>query len=197
MPIVKISRLLVLAMLLPWSAICAEECSELFILDSNSYQVPERWCGLRIDSSCIADPKTLVRLPDSLCWQDFKIYVALPVSKILIAMARSASSEGILLQVHSGYRSARYQRHIIKRRLDEGQDIATVLEYIAPPGYSEHETGRAVDFSSTNAVFAKSAAYRWLKTHASKYGFRESMPEDSTSSIAWEAWHWYFSPLDN
>jgi len=175
----------------------AGACDETFALDSAVYPVPERWCGQLIDSSLLAVPDSLVRLPAELCWETYRIYVTRATREAFVAMAEAAARDSVSLIAKSGFRSARYQRELIRRRLREGQPLATVLKYVAPPGYSEHETGRALDLASSNGTFEKSPAYRWLKAHAEAYGFRETMPEPpvgcgENEAIAWEPWHWYY-----
>ncbi len=176
----------------------ATACDETFDLDSTVYPVPDRWCGQQIDSTLLAVPDSLVRLPEDLCWAATHIYVTRATRAAFVAMAAAAERDSVFLLVKSGYRSSRYQRELIRRRLREGQDITTILKYVAPPGYSEHETGRALDLVWPDGPFEKSPAYRWLKAHADSFGFRESMPEPSPADapagppVAWEPWHWYY-----
>jgi len=47
---------------------------------------------------------------------------------------------------------------------------------IAPPGFSSHGDGRAVDISNFNQV------YNWLRNHAHEFGF--------TQQFSTEPWHW-------
>ncbi len=107
-------------------------------------------------------------------------------------MSVEAERKGARILVASGFRSAGYQRQIIKRRLDNGQEIGTIFRYVAPPGYSEHHTGRALDLSPGGVVFGETKTYAWLKKNAGKYGFIESIPNDPTNGEDWEPWHWYY-----
>ena len=196
MPLI-LTRFIILALLVSYASACQADCDETFKLDSVTYPIPDRWCGQKIDSLLIADPKTLVRLSSEFCWQDYRIYLTKSARDALTEMADAAKKDNVSLLVQSSYRSARYQRTIIKRRLDEGQELSTVLQFVAPPGYSEHETGRAVDFKSPDGPFEKSNVYAWLKSNGTKFGFIESLPEENTGSIPWEPWHWFFNrPLE-
>lgn len=71
----------------------------------------------------------------------------------------------------------------------------------ARPGYSDHQTGLAVDLKSDSCVlecFGTTAAYSWLKIHAADYGFIQRYPENLTSltGYAAEAWHWRYVGAD-
>ena len=89
-------------------------------------------------------------------------------------MARDFQKEfGDPLIVISGYRSAAYQT----RMWDLGKCTDTLC---APPGYSEHQLGLAVDlFDATTATeYYKNVRYRkyiaWLTLHAHEYGYTQS-----------------------
>jgi len=175
------------------SSTTAEECSDSVAINNVNYPVTSRWCGRRIDSSMIADPSTLVPLPQELALEDRRIYVLPQVREALVKMAADAKIDGAKILVASGFRSVRYQRELIQKRLDRGQRIQTIFRYVAPPGYSEHHTGRALDLSPGGVVFGETRAYRWLKENAGDYGFVESIPQDSTNDEDWEPWHWYYN----
>ena len=112
-------------------------------------------------------------------------------------MKVAAASAGIDLQLVSGYRSIGYQTNILKKKLDEGQSLKKILRVSAPPGYSEHHTGRAVDLTTHGCRpleedFSKTRAYNWLRSNGRFFGFRESYPKNNRHQLAWEPWHWYY-----
>ncbi len=170
------------------------ECEETVVIDSTVYRVPPRWCGHKLDSADIADRNRLVRLPQELCYENYRIYVLPETREALLKMAAAARKEGIMLIIDSGFRSAAYQRRIIERRLAEGESFEKIVRFVAPPGYSEHETGRAVDFVPSEALFAKTPAYQWLKKNAAAFHFYETYPESGNSLKPWEASHWCYCP---
>ena len=172
----------------------AETCTETVVIDSIEYQIPVQWCGQQIDTAELAKPEDLVKLPAELCYEGRRIYVTSATRKALMLMAEAARSDSVHLMVASGYRSAPYQARIIQRRIDNGQSFDNIMYSVAPPGYSQHETGRAVDFRA-NGVFGHTETYRWLAAHAAEYGFTETYPNVVGSSHPWEAWHWYFTPI--
>ena len=188
--------LLVASLAFPPVAV-AGECADTVMIDSVAYQVPPPWCGNRIDTAQIADPATLVRIPQEFTYQDWNIYVNRETRDAFVAMARAAKKDGILLKVDSGFRSAGLQSRLIKRRLAKGEQFARVAAMVAPPGYSEHETGSALDLVPSEARFAHTEAYGWLKANASKFGFRETYPEGKEDGVMWESWHWRFVGSDS
>ena len=183
-------------MLAAGCSVSAEECRETIVIDSVEYDIPARWCGQKLDSSQIADKTRLVRLPGELCYEDYRIYVLPETRDALVKMAAAARADSVELIVDSGFRSAEYQKRIYQRRLAEGEIFEKVVQYVAPPGYSEHETGRAVDMVPSDASFAHTEAYRWLKKNAHKFGFYETYPETEDGVIPWESSHWCFHPAE-
>ena len=69
----------------------------------------------------------------------------------------------------------------------------------APPGYSEHSTGLAVDLgdgddpgTNLSQSFESTAAFRWLQDHAAAYHFTLSFPIGNIQGVSYEPWHWRF-----
>ncbi len=191
----KIISLIIFCLLIAVT-VAAEGCVETIVIDSVEYNVTERWAGKKIDSAQIAEPEKLVRLPDSLTFEDYKIYVRTETKAAFVEMADAAQKDSIYLIVDSGYRSGSFQNRIIKRRMAEGTTFEEVIRFVAPPGYSEHETGYAVDLVPSEARFAHTKIYLWLIENGSNYGFYETIPEDTTGETYWESWHWTFSPTE-
>jgi D-alanyl-D-alanine carboxypeptidase len=112
-----------------------------------------------------------------------------------LAMQEAACADGVDLQLVSAYRSVDYQQGIVKRKLDKGQDIETILKVSAAPGYSEHHSGRAIDlttpgFAVLEEEFEDSTAFGWLSRKAENHGFHMSFPRDNLHGVAYEPWHW-------
>ena len=71
--------------------------------------------------------------------------------------------------------------------------------WVAPPGFSEHATGRAIDFGdrsrpdcNVNPCFAETPVGRWLAANAGRFGFRMSFPPGNGQGVASEAWHFLY-----
>jgi D-alanyl-D-alanine carboxypeptidase len=110
-------------------------------------------------------------------------------------MQAAAAKDGVTLLPLSAFRSMARQTLIIRRKLARGQSIEAILRVSAIPGCSEHHTGRALDLGAPDhlkleASFARTREFRWLKKHASTYGFRLSYPRGNRQGIAYEPWHW-------
>jgi D-alanyl-D-alanine carboxypeptidase len=110
-------------------------------------------------------------------------------------MRAAAALDGADLRPISGYRSVARQIRIVRRKLAAGERIADVLRFVAAPGCSEHHTGRALDIGSPvhlelDEHFARTAEFRWLKQHASRFGFYLSYPRSNRHGIGYEPWHW-------
>ena len=118
-----------------------------------------------------------------------------------LCMRTAAATVGVELVMVSAFRSVARQAEIVRRKLDAGQDLSEVLALCAPPGFSEHHTGRAVDITTPGSVplepaFDQTAAFAWLSRHAGAFGFRMSYPAGNAQGFGYEPWHWCFeSPL--
>ncbi len=169
-------------------------CAEKIKIDDIEYPVPDRWCGKKLNKSLLADSKKLAKIPDEMAFEKSRIYVTPDTKKAFLKMSEAAKKDGILLLTDSGFRSIWYQKQIIRRRLEAGEKYDKLISFVAPPGYSEHHTGRAVDFVPSEARFAATDTYIWLKKHAVDFGFYETYPKDTSGTTPWESWHWVFQP---
>lgn len=111
----------------------------------------------------------------------------------------TARQDRVVVEIVSAFRSIERQIDIIRAKLDRGMPIETILTLSAPPGYSEHHTGRAVDINTPGCVateepFEQTEAFRWLQVHAKQFGFYLSYPRGNTSGFIYEPWHWCFHP---
>ncbi|MGB3515469.1 MAG: M15 family metallopeptidase [Elainellaceae cyanobacterium] len=117
-----------------------------------------------------------------------------------MAMADAAAAEGILLEPTSGFRSIEDQEYLFfEVKAERGQIATTRAEVSAPPGYSEHHTGYAVDILDGSRsdiglveAFETTDAFRWLQENAAFYSFELSFPRDNPQGISYEPWHWRF-----
>ncbi|MBN8502122.1 MAG: D-alanyl-D-alanine carboxypeptidase family protein, partial [Sphingomonadales bacterium] len=110
-------------------------------------------------------------------------------------MKQAAATEGIEVFIISAHRSIERQAAIVRRKLDAGEALTSILQVCAPPGYSEHHSGRAVDIGTPEAQsltvdFESTPAFAWLMANASGYGFRLSYPISNPQGYIYEPWHW-------
>lgn len=113
----------------------------------------------------------------------------------LAALREAALRDGVVLEIVSAFRSIEYQFGILQRKLARGQSMDTILRVSAAPGYSEHHTGRCVDFTTPTSApleesFDRSPAFGWLTQHAAAFGFTLSYPRHNPHAMAYEPWHW-------
>ena len=167
-------------------------CDETVTIDSVEYQIDDIWCGKLIDTTLIAKYEDLSRLPDSLSYKEYKIYIRHDAAKAFVLMAQAALKDSVFFTAKSGFRSPSYQKQMIRRRLKEGKSFAEIIRYAAPPGYSGHSTGYALDIATPTYPFKKSIAYKWLLEHAAEYGFIETYPKGNSTLKTWEPWHWEY-----
>ena len=121
-------------------------------------------------------------------------------AEALQRMQAAAAADGVDLQVLSGYRSIALQKHIFfDVKADRNQSALERAQVSAPPGFSEHSTGYAVDLgdgrepgANLSASFERTSAYRWLKTHANRFHFTLSFPQANRQGVSYEPWHWRF-----
>ena len=67
-----------------------------------------------------------------------------------------------------------------------------------PPGFSEHHTGTAIDFSylntsSVSSKFKNTIEFDWLIENAESFGFSLSYDKNNTLGLSFEPWHWKYN----
>ncbi len=112
-----------------------------------------------------------------------------------IKMADDAKKDEIKLYVGSGYRSYQTQYDLYNYYVSvDGKKEADT--YSARPGYSEHQTGLAIDIAGGNWNFieANTSEYDWLINNAYKYGFILRYPKDKEwiTGYIYEPWHYRY-----
>jgi D-alanyl-D-alanine carboxypeptidase len=121
-------------------------------------------------------------------------------AEALLAMQRAAARQGVDLAILSAYRDRELQRELFfgvkAERNQSSRDRARVS---APPGFSEHSTGFAVDLGDASrpdtdlsTAFEQTAAFRWLAANAARHHFHLSFPPDNPQGVAYEPWHWRY-----
>jgi D-alanyl-D-alanine carboxypeptidase len=116
------------------------------------------------------------------------------------AMVAAARATGVVLVPISGFRSGSTQDHLFFDIKAQRGQVATKRATIsAPPGYSEHHTGYAVDIgdgaapaTNLNTTFEKTRAFKWLSANAARFSFEMSFPKDNPQGVSYEPWHWRF-----
>ncbi len=103
---------------------------------------------------------------------------------------KTAGANGLVLSAASSFRTFAHQEALCNKDAACRKGIGT---YVAPPGYSNHQMGLAIDFAGTDvkadassctsgrATDPTSPVWRWLEKNAARFGYRQYMRE---------SWHW-------
>lgn len=100
--------------------------------------------------------------------------VEVNTARAYLRMRSAARKKGVTLHVVSGFRSMAQQRYLYncyKTKRCNGGNLA------APPGYSNHQSGKALDLNTSSR-----GVYTFLANRGRAYGFRRTVPS--------EKWHW-------
>ena len=118
----------------------------------------------------------------------------------LLEMQRAAAADGVQLTVISAFRSLAQQRHLFfEVGAERNQSPEERAQVSAPPGFSEHSTGFAVDLAdgrnpqtNLSTSFETTDAYAWLQANAVRFHFLLSFPANNPQGVNYEPWHWRF-----
>lgn len=116
----------------------------------------------------------------------------------------AADAAGVKYTVLSGYRSPEQQQQLYEQEYKKnqaagytGDDTLTAKTKlnVAPVGYSEHQTGLAVDIAQSDAMTAsevfETPFYKFAVENAYKYGFIFRYPDDKRESTGYDAKPWH------
>ena len=164
------------------------------------------FAGLRlIRVNTNSDQRLLGHLPypdiskDKLVFIEPNIKVHIDMRESLLKMREAAKRDGVYLVFLSGYRSTNLQKDIFYSLKSIRNQIASERARVsAPPGYSEHSTGFAIDIgdymqreTDFEVEFEDTDAFKWLQRHAAKYHFKLSFNKNN-KYIDYEPWHWRY-----
>ena len=111
-------------------------------------------------------------------------------------MAADAKKENMTILATSSYRSYEYQVNLYNKYEQTDGKIAADT-YSARPGFSEHQTGLAVDVHNDEKTFTEfesTKEFTWMQNNAYKYGFILRFPKDKVNETGYtyEAWHYRY-----
>ena len=112
-------------------------------------------------------------------------------------MADAAKKEGLNMRVLSAYRTESYQGGLYNNKVRTNGKVYAD-NYSARPGHSEHQTGLAVDISTTKTTFEYTAEFKWLQKHAHEYGYILRYPKGKEwiTGYSYEPWHYRYVGTD-
>lgn len=124
------------------------------------------------------------------------MYLRREAATALEQLFAGAKTDGLILKLSSGFRSYDYQVNLYNGYVNsQGRETADTQS--ARPGYSEHQTGLAVDVRPTNGecdleqCFGDMAEGQWVAANAYKYGFIIRYTKDNAqiAGYSYEPWH--------
>lgn len=121
-----------------------------------------------------------------------EIRLKIKVMNQLKLMIEESKTSDHSLVVYSGYRSYQKQEYLYYEVYNKNDNIS------ARPGFSEHQTGYAVDISTAAAGlsshFEKTLAYEWLIENSHRFGFILRFPKgkEDITGYQYEPWHFRY-----
>ena len=115
-------------------------------------------------------------------------------------LSSDALALGYRIVATSAYRPYDYQKDLYDYYVKEkGQDYADLCS--ARPGFSEHQTGLAVDVEGSNRSyddFEEAYEFEWMKENAHKYGFILRYPKgkEKITGFKYEPWHYRYVGIE-
>jgi LAS superfamily LD-carboxypeptidase LdcB len=152
----------------------------------------ERPGGGRVTDKTPPDPGEIVTIPAFGRPTVPVHHLAAAAWRAMVDAARAAGIEAPLLHAVSGYRSVDEQQWLWQGALAKYGDPEVACLWVARPGTSAHQSGRAIDLhlgdpieSEYVDVMRETPVYRWVVANAERFGF---YPYDV------EPWHWEYNP---
>jgi zinc D-Ala-D-Ala carboxypeptidase len=126
-------------------------------------------------------------------------YLDQAAAAALDQMVAAAKADGVIIIPISGFRTITQQEKLFERQIQRQGSEAAAATLSAPPGYSEHHSGYALDVgdgtrpkTDVKFEFEETAAYQWMIAKAKRYGFELSYPRNNVQGVSFEPWHWRF-----
>lgn len=144
-------------------------------------------------------PKGLVKIDSKNSYNNYEFWVLPVVKENFMNILSDMKKVGLEIQVKSAYRSYQTQVDSYNDYVRSNGKEATDT-FSARAGYSEHQTGLAIDVKATDgtySTFVTSKEYDWMKNNAHKYGFIMRYPEDKTDITGYKFESWHFRYVGN
>ena len=117
-------------------------------------------------------------------------------------MRNAAENENYNILINTGYRTIAEQERIfndtVSDYMNQGNSQSVAFErarqVAALPGYSEHHTGLAIDFTMNGTYDERLEMWDWLSKNAYKYGFILRYPKNKEhiTGYTFEPWHYRY-----
>lgn len=112
-------------------------------------------------------------------------------------LRQAAATDGYTMTIKSGFRSYATQAGLYNYYVNR-DGFAAAETYSSRAGYSEHQTGLALDLNWVDNSFASTPEAKWLYDNAYKYGFilRYLEGQEDISGFMYEPWHFRYVGTD-
>ena len=154
---------------------------DYMILVNKEHAMPENWTDI-------------IELKKTRDVDGDTVQVESTTYKAYLILRDALAAEGIDIQIGSAYRSIEEQQGLVDYYMREkGEDY--VKQYVAVPGYSEHNTGLAIDLCIPGAPISDEALFNktWARVHSvlADYGFilRYPLGKSDVTGYSYEYWH--------
>jgi D-alanyl-D-alanine carboxypeptidase len=160
-----------------------DEPEELFVLVDKRHPLAESYVP--------PDLVPLKEYPVTSSWPGLQLRRT--IMPAVLAMVRSARTDGVELTFSSAYRSFAYQQYVFQREV-QMYGMATAERESAQAGCSQHQLGTAIDFGTISDAFADTREGRWVAAHAWEFGFSLSYPAgyEQVTGYRYESWHYRY-----
>lgn len=158
------------------------EPGDLLVLCNKYHKLPDGY-----------KPSELVQITSGHSNGGKTLYLQKEAAEAFEQLCEGAAAEGYTILGQSGYRSYDYQKQLYNNyKAKDGEAAADT--YSARPGFSEHQTGLAMDICNGVLAynsFGKTKEYEWAKENLHKYGFiLHYLPESQwITGYKTEEWH--------
>lgn len=188
--------------------ILGSQAHGLFFRDGDETSLDSIQIEAQADASTKTDLLILVNKDNKLP-SDYKINLTtigdVKVSSALVndlrEMRDAAEKDSVTLYIDNAYRTSAEQEQTFKDTVSEYNQRAQTEtnkqranNAAALPGYSEHETGLAIDFSFEGNAKRQADMWSWLSENAYKYGFILRYPDGKRpiTGYKYEPWHYRY-----
>ena len=159
--------------------------------------------GITVSSDTLLGHKPYEEAPSSTLvavTADGGITLREPAAAAFAAMAQEAQNDDVYLLPLSGFRSVEQQQYLFFGIKEEQAQITRERATVsAPPGYSEHHTGYAIDIGDADKPethleqsFERTKAFRWLSENAARYSYELSFEKGESGPVSYEPWQWRY-----
>jgi hypothetical protein len=154
----------------------------------------EKEGGKRIQDKTIPSSSDLVVIQGAFAKTPLHRLAAEALHAVVCAARKDGIKHPLLLPTggRSGFRDPKMQSAAWQRALVKYKTEAEARKWVAKPGFSPHQTGRAIDLylgisndSANVARLRRTPAYKWMVANAHRFGFYPYQREP---------WHWEYNP---